>query len=161
MTSLNQIKSNSSVIETSLKESEILKASLDQERSVYLPLADSGSTLFFVISDLSKLNNMYTYSLSGFIRLFTRALKDSDVAGFEPDIRIPELKKTLLRIVFENVSRSLLKEDRLMFALHISHGIHPELFKENVSLQFYVGLNSVFVGPMSLITKLFLVLTTV
>lgn len=50
-----------------------------QERDAYLPLAESGSTLFFVISDLAKLNNMYRFSLSTFLRLFQRSLETKQV----------------------------------------------------------------------------------
>ena len=50
-----------------------------QERDAYLPLAESGSTLFFVISDLAKLNNMYRFSLSAFLRLFQRSLETKQV----------------------------------------------------------------------------------
>ena len=53
--SLNETKAKSSTISTSLEESLELQGSLDQEQDSYLPLAQFGSMLFFVISDLSKL----------------------------------------------------------------------------------------------------------
>uniref|UniRef100_H2ZF03 Cytoplasmic dynein 2 heavy chain 1 n=1 Tax=Ciona savignyi TaxID=51511 RepID=H2ZF03_CIOSA len=56
--SLNQTKASSLDITQSLSESQQMEASLDQERNAYLPLAECGSTLYFVISDLSKINNM-------------------------------------------------------------------------------------------------------
>ena len=43
------------------------------------------------------------------------------------------LNSSLQKLVYEYVCRSLFKADRLMFALHMVHGMFPELFKENVS----------------------------
>ena len=50
-----------------------------QERDAYLPLAEKGSKLFFVISDLCKINNMYRFSLASFLSLFQRALHNKQV----------------------------------------------------------------------------------
>lgn len=50
-----------------------------QERDAYLPLADSASKMYFIISDLSKINNMYRFSLAAFLRLFQRALRNKQV----------------------------------------------------------------------------------
>lgn len=50
-----------------------------QERNAYLPLAENGSRLYFVICDLAKINNMYRYSLASFLNLFNRALSEKQV----------------------------------------------------------------------------------
>lgn len=52
-----------------------------QERDAYLPLAESASKMYFVITDLSKINNMYRFSLASFLRLFQRALHAKKVIG--------------------------------------------------------------------------------
>ena len=128
--SLNLTKTKSLTISESLSESQQLQASLDQERNSYLPLARYSSNLFFVISDLSKLDNMYQFSLSSFLRLFQRALENKrDSAGTE--LRIRTLTSSLLALVYEYVCQSLFKADRLAFALHLVHGMQPQLFGEN------------------------------
>ena len=128
--SLNQTKAKSTTIATSLSESQELQASLDKERDSYLPLSQFGSLLYFVISDLNKLNNMYSFSLSSFLRLFQRALKSKQDIG-NTDLRIRTLTSTMQSLVYEYVCRSLFKADRLMFALHLAHGIQPQLFQPN------------------------------
>ena len=60
--SLNQTKSKSATIETSLKESTVLQENLEKEGNIYLPLAEFASKLYFVIKDLSKINQMYQFS---------------------------------------------------------------------------------------------------
>ncbi|KAI1893942.1 hypothetical protein AGOR_G00128840 [Albula goreensis] len=128
--SLNQTKSSSALIQESLSESHRLQASLDQERDAYLPLAESASTMYFVITDLSKINNMYCFSLAAFLRIFQRALQ-SKKESEGTEARIISLEACLKTMVYEYVCRSLFKADQLMFALHFVKGMHPELFQEN------------------------------
>uniref|UniRef100_A0A803XTA0 Dynein heavy chain ATP-binding dynein motor region domain-containing protein n=1 Tax=Meleagris gallopavo TaxID=9103 RepID=A0A803XTA0_MELGA len=130
--SLNQTKASSALIQESLAESHRLQSSLDQERNAYLPLAESASKMYFIISDLSKINNMYRFSLAAFLRLFQRALQ-SEQDSSNTDERIESLIYTLKHTVYEYVCRCLFKADQLMFALHFVRGMHPELFQENVS----------------------------
>ncbi|XP_053312461.1 cytoplasmic dynein 2 heavy chain 1 isoform X2 [Spea bombifrons] len=128
--SLNQTKASSALIQESLTESHRLQISLDQERNAYLPLAESASKMYFIICDLSKINNMYRFSLSSFLRLFQRTLlskQDSE----STEVRIKSLIGSLKHTVYEYVCRSLFKADQLMFALHFVRGMHPELFQEN------------------------------
>ncbi|XP_056229968.1 cytoplasmic dynein 2 heavy chain 1 isoform X2 [Seriola aureovittata] len=128
--SLNQTKASSALIQESLLESHRLQASLDQERDAYLPLAESASKMYFVITDLSKINNMYRFSLASFLRLFQRALQaKKEVENTEA--RIAALEASLKNMVYEYVCRSLFKADQLMFAMHFVKGMYPELFQEN------------------------------
>ncbi|XP_077466766.1 cytoplasmic dynein 2 heavy chain 1 isoform X1 [Stigmatopora argus] len=128
--SLNQTKASSALIQESLLESHRLQAFLDQERGAYLPLAESASKMYFVITDLSKINNMYRFSLASFLRLFQRALQAKKEAS-NTESRIIALKTSLKNMVYEYVSRSLFKAHQLMFAIHFTKGIRPELFQEN------------------------------
>ena len=48
-------------------------------------------------------------------------------------MRIQKLITSLQNLVYEYVCRCLFKADRLMFALHLVHGMHSHHFKENVS----------------------------
>uniref|UniRef100_A0A3Q2VKF8 Cytoplasmic dynein 2 heavy chain 1 n=1 Tax=Haplochromis burtoni TaxID=8153 RepID=A0A3Q2VKF8_HAPBU len=139
--SLNQTKASSALIQESLLESHRLQASLDQERDAYLPLAESASKMYFVITDLSKINNMYRFSLASFLRLFQRALQAKKEEE-NTDARIAALGANLKNMVYEYVCRSLFKADQLMFAIHFVKGMYPELFLENewdVFTGFIVG----------------------
>ncbi|XP_038617598.1 cytoplasmic dynein 2 heavy chain 1 [Tachyglossus aculeatus] len=128
--SLNQTKASSALIQESLLESRKLQSSLDQERDAYLPLAESASKMYFIISDLSKINNMYRFSLTAFLRLFQRALLNKQDSS-NTEQRIQSLISSLKHMVYEYVCRCLFKADQLMFALHFVRGMHPELFQEN------------------------------
>lgn len=50
---------------------------------VYRPIAARGSSMYFLIRDLSALNHMYQTSLSMFLQLFKRALASVSVLSSE------------------------------------------------------------------------------
>jgi dynein heavy chain 2 len=127
--SLNETKAKSSTITQSLLESVELQKTLNKERDAYLSLAEYSSDLFFIVSSLSKLNNMYQFSLSSFVRLFKRALCNKEHMG-NTELRLRSLKSTFESLIYQSVCRSLFKADCLMFALHLVHGVRPELFQD-------------------------------
>ncbi|KAJ3116477.1 Cytoplasmic dynein 2 heavy chain 1 [Phlyctochytrium bullatum] len=128
--SLNETKSKSISISNGLQESSRLQAALDGERDKFTPLSQFGSSLFFVVTDLKKLNNMYDFSLSSFLRLFELALKSEGSAKNDgTDLRIKLLIGALEKLTYRYISRSLFNGDRLMFALHLIHQLHDVLFE--------------------------------
>jgi dynein heavy chain 2 len=72
--SLNNTKSKSITIETSLAQSHELQASLDEQREVYRKVANLGSIIFMLIQEIKNVNHMYQFSLSSFLKLFNHAL---------------------------------------------------------------------------------------
>eukprot|EP00090_Calanus_glacialis_P009483 TRINITY_DN17857_c0_g1_i1.p1 TRINITY_DN17857_c0_g1~~TRINITY_DN17857_c0_g1_i1.p1 ORF type:complete len:1541 (-),score=379.52 TRINITY_DN17857_c0_g1_i1:129-4454(-) len=135
--SLNQTKTKSATIESSLRESIVLQENLEKEGNIYLPLAEFASKLYFVNKDLSKINNMYQFSQSSFMNLYERTLSTASIGNTET--RIDSLKRTLQGISYEYISRSLFKADRLMFALHVLHGMYPDMFMVN-EWEFFIGM---------------------
>ncbi|CAF1020652.1 unnamed protein product, partial [Adineta ricciae] len=136
--SLNKAKEKSATITSSLEESVTLSEDLDKERNDYLPLAKHGSKLFFVISDLSKVNNMYQFSLSAFLRLFQRNLQRTEKSADQD--RTLVLGKNQLRAAYTYITRSLFKADRLMFAMHLAHGMFPKKIPEN-EWEHFIGIS--------------------
>ncbi|CAL4059761.1 unnamed protein product, partial [Meganyctiphanes norvegica] len=130
LASLELAKSSASTIESSLKESHDLQASLEVERAAYIKLAKAAANLYFVIGDLSKLNTMYRFSLGAFTKLFNKALQTPQ-NGSGTEQRIQNLQRALIDLVYNYVTQSLFKSDRLMFGLHLVHGMYPELFQKN------------------------------
>ena len=126
LTSLNDTKDKSAHINESLAESSKLQDKLEEEGNVYLPLAEFASQMYFTISDLKKLNNMYRISLGSFGRLYQKTLQEA--TGGSGDKRIENIKNLLLIKIYHYVSRSLFKADRLTFAMHFVHGMFPGMF---------------------------------
>lgn len=131
--SLTQTKSKSADIASALEASAATAATIDEQRDAFRPLAAAGSRLFFLLGALASHNHMYQFSLADFLGVFVGTIRDTAAAGAagsfgaEEAVRlVPELQRRVLLFV----SRSLLKEDRLMLGLHIVHGCRPELFRD-------------------------------
>ena len=138
--SLNDTKDKSASIAQSLRESTSLQESLETEGNVYLPVANFASNMFFTLKDLVKLNNMYRLSLGAFMRLFEICLDKAPYKGdSSADKRNRALKHTLQESVYQYVARSLFKADRLSFAMHLVHGMYPDMFQEN-EWEAFIGL---------------------
>ena len=73
------MKGKAETIGKGLEEAVRVQATVETERNSYLPLAESGSELYFVIKDLIKMNSMYRLSLAAFLILFQKALKTGQV----------------------------------------------------------------------------------
>eukprot|EP01105_Mastigella_eilhardi_P022238 TRINITY_DN5471_c0_g1_i1.p1 TRINITY_DN5471_c0_g1~~TRINITY_DN5471_c0_g1_i1.p1 ORF type:complete len:3987 (-),score=1077.90 TRINITY_DN5471_c0_g1_i1:1263-13184(-) len=147
--SLNETKRKSAEIEKSLAASQQMQEELDRQRNVYRRIAKYGSALFFVLTDLGKINHMYHFSLNSFLPLFHKALKSvgpttaaDSVTAERADVtvkRIDAITDTLKRYLFDYVTRSLFKADRLMFAMHLVHSIETHLFQPK-EWELFTGL---------------------
>eukprot|EP00727_Mastigamoeba_balamuthi_P008574 m51a1_g4339 putative cytoplasmic dynein 2 heavy chain 1 isoform x1 (4695) ;mRNA; f:164362-180818 len=122
--SLETTKEKSVIIAQSLAASKKAQEELEVQRNVYKPIARCGSSLYFVMQDLGKVNHMYRFSLTSFLPLFNRALQSKAAqqgGGGAIEQRIAAVNQTMLVLTLEYVSRSLFKADRLMFGMHLSH----------------------------------------
>eukprot|EP00954_Amorphochlora_amoebiformis_P005296 417670-Amorphochlora_amoeboformis.AAC.1 len=137
--SLNKTKKQALVISDALVKSKQIGQDLDNQRDVYRPIARAGSNLFFTIDQLKAVNNMYQYSLTSFLQLF-RANLETKVAGDPNDLkkRIRTLCRSLLVSTVEYVLSSLFKADRLMFGMHIVHGMFKRQFQKG-EWEFFTG----------------------
>lgn len=135
--SLDNTKSQSIAIAEALANSAKLQVDLDQQREVYRPIARVGSVLYFLIAQLSAVNNMYQFSLPGFNALFSKNLK-IQTNQMAADERIRVLCTQLKLMMFHYVTRSLFKADRLMFGIHLINKLHPKFFQKN-EYEFFKG----------------------
>ena len=90
-----------------------------------------------VIGDLIKINNMYQFSLSSFIKLFKRALETKPQASSVEE-KLNHLSNSVIRLCFSEIGRSLFKADRLTYSLHFIKGVYPHLFGKN-EWEFFSG----------------------
>ena len=134
---LTKTKIASTEITESLEKATVANAELDNQRNVYKPFAASATTMYFVLSKLQNINNMYQFALSSFMTLFSRALRaDMDFKSVEDRLR--KLTLDLEKRVLFYVGRGLYKADRLMWAVHLIHGMRDDEFGEN-EWQYFVG----------------------
>ncbi|VDM16092.1 unnamed protein product [Hydatigera taeniaeformis] len=123
--SLNKTKHSSITVAQTLAEFERLQVELENERDEFRCLAEGGSRVFFALSDLLKINNMYQFSLSSFTNLFRRALESPCETTLSVQKRMMFFLRRLEALVVEHVLRALFKVDRLTFLLHLTYCLRP------------------------------------
>lgn len=71
---------------------------IDKLRDGYRPAARRGAILFFVLSEMALVNNMYQYSLSSFLDVFDLSLRKS-----LPDSILQKRLKNIMNALTLNV----------------------------------------------------------
>ncbi|XP_071815449.1 dynein axonemal heavy chain 3-like isoform X3 [Apostichopus japonicus] len=138
-----EILSSSKVLSKEISEKQEAanktEREIDETRNGYKPVAKHSSILFFTISDLTNIESMYQYSLTWFINLYlqsiftTRDMSQEDIAllpsiaksvpATELDVRITNLNDHFTHNIYQNVCRSLLEKDKLLFSFILCIGI--------------------------------------
>ena len=91
-----------------------------------------------VMEDLLKINNMYQFSLSSFIKFFNRSLETRPQAANISE-KLKKLSNSLIKLCYSEVGRSLFKADRLAYSLYFIKGVYPQMFGPN-EWEFFTGL---------------------
>ena len=86
---------------------------INEARQVYVPVAEEGAMLYFMITSLNGIEHMYQYSLDAFILYFYKAIREAprsdDIAT-----RVASLRETLRLIIYTWVSRGLFERHKLI-----------------------------------------------
>ncbi|KAJ9467285.1 Cytoplasmic dynein 2 heavy chain 1 [Diplonema papillatum] len=120
---LTKIKTSAAEISEAVTKLNEDTEHMDKERNIYRPFAKLGSKLFFIVSDLSRVNHMYQFGLPQFAKAFRQVLSASSGSAVSPQEKIKNLSENLLKEVFMLVSRGLFKGDRLLFGMHVVQGM--------------------------------------
>lgn len=96
------------------KQAESIKneEEIDKGRLEYEPVAKDASNLFFVVSDLSRVDPMYQFSLSWYTDFFKSCIDETSKVGN----RIQNLILNFREILFDKVCRSIFEKDKLLFS---------------------------------------------
>lgn len=136
--SLIRTKEKSHDIQEALDKSAQASEELDRQREDYRPFARDGSKLFFLISQLEEINNMYHFSLASFVGLFKATLSEKMKAADLSD-RLARLKIALETRAYLYVARAVFKEDRPMLALHLINGMYSPEMVDPKEWEFFTG----------------------
>ncbi|KAG6550186.1 hypothetical protein Mapa_008144 [Marchantia paleacea] len=150
--SLNETKIKSANISRSLKDLASLQETLHAKSRVFEPYAKLGGLIFFLLQDLVNLNPMYCFGLSLYFQLFERALtltresrmisrnttprgqqrEDEEVSYME------SMSLQLVELMYSHVSRSLYKNDRLTFAMHVAVNLTSKEKPTRAELTYFI-----------------------
>ena len=91
---------------------------IDGARDAYRPSAKRASILFFVMTDLGRIDPMYQFSLEAYIELFVLSI-DKSQKGFKPEERIQYLNEYHTYSVYRYTCRGLFERHKLLFSFQM------------------------------------------
>lgn len=119
---LGQSKITSKEIGVRMEEAAINSEKIAEIRETYKTIAVRGSILYFVIADMSRINDMYQNSLQFVKSLFNKAIEISAKSD-DQEKRLSNLIDTITKTVYTNICRGLFEQDKLIFSFLISTSI--------------------------------------
>lgn len=124
--SLNLIKNQASEIGEALSRSKTVQEEIDAKRNVYRPFAHTASRVFFLTKALKDLSHMYQFSFSLFMELFKQTLAKLKDMKTDAETKISALKDAFIILTVKTVSRSLMKEHRVVYGTHLTQGLFAD-----------------------------------
>lgn len=115
---LQSSKTTSVEVEQQLAVSEQTEAKIDAAREGYRPCAYRASILYFVLSDLARVDPMYQFSLDAYVGLFDTSLAKSAKSDELPQ-RIASLNEYHTYFVYRSTCRALFETHKLLFSFQI------------------------------------------
>ncbi|CAG8442752.1 1825_t:CDS:10 [Diversispora eburnea] len=119
---LEKLKTEAAEITKKVEETDNIMQEVEQVTAQYTPLAQACSSAFFVMEQMNLLHHFYQFSLEFFYEIFQYILHgNQNLQGVtDTDERLRILKRDLFAVTFRRVSRALLHEDYIIFAILLS-----------------------------------------
>ncbi|NXH15458.1 DYH17 protein, partial [Bucco capensis] len=119
MENLEMMKCTAMEIEEKMKEAEVTKVQIDVTRENYRPVAERASLLYFILSNLNKINPIYQFSLKAFLGVFEKAIPH---AAPSDDIkqRVINLMDEITYSVCMYTLWGLFERDKLVFLAQVT-----------------------------------------
>merc|ERR1711871_955925 len=116
---LENTKEKAVEIAAKLEQAEATKVMISEARSVYYPVANRGSILYFAESGLSTISSMYEISLDSFLGVFKAALsaakKDAALEN-----RLRNMIETVMRSIYDYTCTGIFEKHKLMFSFQMT-----------------------------------------
>eukprot|EP00117_Sycon_ciliatum_P019779 scpid3161/ scgid17821/ Dynein heavy chain 2, axonemal; Axonemal beta dynein heavy chain 2; Ciliary dynein heavy chain 2 len=114
---LESSKATSDEVKQTLESAEQTMKRVDEAREAFRPCGKEASVLFFVLSDLNKIDPMYQFSLTWYKQLFTQSIITSRDVQFQD--RYTSIMKEHTSSVYKNACMSLFERHKLLLSLQM------------------------------------------
>eukprot|EP01022_Parablepharisma_sp_SALTPOND_P010207 TRINITY_DN1419_c0_g1_i1.p1 TRINITY_DN1419_c0_g1~~TRINITY_DN1419_c0_g1_i1.p1 ORF type:complete len:3283 (-),score=375.81 TRINITY_DN1419_c0_g1_i1:11360-21208(-) len=123
--SLEKTKRNSQEIERKIKDAQMVEHQINNIREQYRIVATRGAVLYFVLTDLGKINYMYQFSFTFFKSLFVAALgitgESSQITS--PSSRNQKIMGRITESLYTKVCNGLFNKYKGLFAFLVACSI--------------------------------------
>ncbi|CAD2214810.1 hypothetical protein AGDE_00451 [Angomonas deanei] len=117
---LENTKNSATEVGQKLDQAKETARTTEISRQQYRPAAKRGAVLYFIISELSKINPMYEYSLSAFLHdVFAYSILKSD-PSFEIQDRLNNIINAVTYNLYCYVCTGIFEKDKLMLSMQIA-----------------------------------------
>lgn len=116
---LETLKKEAGEIAKKVEETDIVMEEIETVSHQYIPLAQSCSSIYFTLESLNQVHFLYQFSLQFFLDIFTAVLMENphlkDVKEYNQ--RLSVITSDLFKVTYNRVSRGMLHQDRITFAI--------------------------------------------
>ncbi|XP_053322781.1 dynein axonemal heavy chain 11 [Spea bombifrons] len=119
---LESTKSTAAEIEHKVVEAKETEIKINEAREHYRPAAARAALLYFVMSDLRKINPIYHFSLKAFNMVFHKAIIRAEQSEDVTE-RVVKLTECITYATFLYVSQGLFEKDKLTFISQVAFQI--------------------------------------
>ncbi|NWI54818.1 DYH17 protein, partial [Calyptomena viridis] len=116
---LETTKRTAKEIEEKVKEAKVTEAQINIARENYRPAAERASLLYFILSDLSKINPIYQFSLKAFNGVFEKAIQCATPSD-NTHQRVLNLTDQITYSVYVYTAQGLFERDKLIFLAQVA-----------------------------------------
>jgi len=111
----DDIKQKMDAAQQTMKKTETL-------REQYRVLGNSASNLFFVLNNLSQIDNMYQFSLDSYIQLFVKSIKGKQERSLADSLqkKLDAIDERHKRNVYNFACRSLFEKDKILLSMQLA-----------------------------------------
>ncbi|NXX48555.1 DYH17 protein, partial [Tricholaema leucomelas] len=106
-------------IEEKVKEAKITEEQINVARENYRAAAERASLLYFILSDLNKINPIYQFSLKAFNGVFEKAIQRT-APSEDIQQRVSNLTDEITYSVYVYTARGLFEGDKLIFLAQVT-----------------------------------------
>ncbi|NWU29126.1 DYH17 protein, partial [Dyaphorophyia castanea] len=106
-------------IEEKVNEAKVTEVQINVAREHYRPAAERASLLYFILSDLSKINPIYQFSLKAFNGVFEKAIQRATPSD-DTRQRVINLTDQITYEVYVYTAQGLFEKDKLIFLAQVA-----------------------------------------
>ncbi len=119
---LETLKREAADIAAKMAQADQVMEEIGRTSELYTPLALACARIYFALEALSSVHFLYQFSLRFFLDVFHAVLHRNPSLDKlkEPHERLAQLLRDLFRVTYLRVSRTLLHEDALIFAVRLA-----------------------------------------
>jgi len=139
---LNEAKTKSVEIGEALEKGKITKLEIEESCESYKNVSWRGSILFFSITGLQNISEMYEYSLNSYMTVFMNALAVSRKDNILQN-RLRNIKEKLTQLVYDFICMGIFEKHKLMYSFQLVTMIMDGDNKLNkIELDFFLKGNT-------------------